>query len=85
MRLTLSRNATVIIGVAAAVVGTLSALMAAVTRFDFVQRGCDDIPSDEWIYTSNCTDAFNVDLLAGGPAGVSLAVICWSLWRLYHV
>lgn len=85
MSLSLSRPAKINIAVVSGVISCVLGLMAWSIGRDFVQRGCNHIPSEEWIYTANCIDAYNFGVFAGGLAGLSLAAFGWSLWRLRNV
>jgi hypothetical protein len=82
MRGETSRASLVNGAVASGFLGALSGLFTAVIYSDFVQRGCNNISSAEWIYTANCTDAFNGWRFTGGITAICLMVFVWSVWRL---
>ncbi len=85
MNFSLSRSAAITIAVVAAVSSGVFGLIAFVIRSDFIQRGCHHIPSEEWVYTANCVDAYRVGIFAGGVAGVGLVVFGCAIWRLWYV
>lgn len=85
MSFSLSRSSAITIAAVAAISSGVFGLIAFVIRSDFIQRGCHQIPSEEWVYTANCIDAYRVGIFAGGVAGVSIAVFGCALWRLRHV
>jgi hypothetical protein len=85
MRSVLIRSALRATAISSAVLGALFGFLFAIFQSDFVQRDCHNIPPQDWIYTANCTDAYNAVWLTGWVTFGCLLAFCTSVWKLRYV
>jgi hypothetical protein len=85
MKVTITRSITKGIAIASGILVVIFGLSFVAIRSDFFQRGCHHMPSANWAYTPNCTDAYNGMWFSGGIAVSCSLALCFSMWRLQHV
>ena len=67
--------------VASAVAALLAALVYAVVRSDFRNRGCHELTPEQWQFTANCEDGAGA-MRFTMVAAVLCALVClWLVWR----
>jgi hypothetical protein len=84
MKLVVRRFWVPIVALLSSTFATLSGLVFLAIWSDFENRGCGEIPRQDWIFTANCVDGYNVGLASLYFVGFCLLGFIWAVWSWFR-